>query len=99
VRQYVARQNVAEKSLWAGPTQKKVNMQIVAEKSLWAGPTGEKKKTKNYFVALQIVAEKSLWAGPTRGEKLVIVSQLTVCLNSALFILYGVGYNLMKGIK
>jgi hypothetical protein len=43
-------------------------MQIVAEKSLWAGPTGEKKKTKNYFVALQIVAEKSLWAGPT-GEK------------------------------
>jgi hypothetical protein len=46
VRQYVARQNVAEKSLWAGPTQKKVNMQIVAEKSLWAGPTGEKKKQK-----------------------------------------------------
>jgi hypothetical protein len=43
-------------------------MQIVAEKSLWAGPTGEKKKTKNYFVALQIVAEKSLWAGPT-GKK------------------------------
>jgi hypothetical protein len=50
------------------PPRKKVNMQIVAEKSLWAGPTGEKKKTKNYFVALQIVAEKSLWAGPT-GEK------------------------------
>ena len=44
VRQYVARQIVAEKSLWAGPTQKKVNMQIVAEKSLWAGPTGEKRK-------------------------------------------------------
>jgi hypothetical protein len=79
VRQYVARQNVAEKSLWAGPTQKKVNMQIVAEKSLWAGPTGEKKKTKNYFVALQIVAEKSLWAGPT-GEKKKKIRACGLCL-------------------
>jgi hypothetical protein len=67
---------------------------------LVGGTHRRKKKNKKLFCRATNCRREELVGGTHPGGKKVIVSQLTVCLNSALRKTYdGVGYNLMKGIK